>query len=84
MGDKASFKFDLNRITYREIIGFSKGDTSTQTEDVIQLLARVLVEWSFEAPITPENIENLGVVDFMRLQKAFNAEMNKVLEEGKN
>lgn len=84
MGKSVGFEFDLNRITYREIINFSVGDRAAQSGDIVDLLSRVLVSWPFDAPITPENIENLGVVDFMKLQREFNAAMNKVLEEGKN
>jgi hypothetical protein len=78
------FKFDLNRITYKEITKFSSLPDKDQQGQSIVLMAKCLIAWPKDDAITAENIEALGMLDFAHLQRAFRAELDEAFGTAKN
>lgn len=82
MADK--FKFDLNRMSYRELTELDELDATEVDNKSIELLAKVLVDWPFDKEIEAEVIKDLGLKDFLSVQRAFRNELDEVMDEGKN
>jgi len=66
----SEFKFDLNRVKYREILEFARRDPNAaanpQTEKRSrEIIARCLVEWPFDAEISDEALLDLGLRDYL-------------------
>lgn len=90
MAKDSAFKYDFNRVTYREMLELELGEgsedeltdeeKSLRTDESLELVARVLVEWPFDEEITVENMKDLGLEDFGSLQRSFRTAMNKIFQ----
>lgn len=81
MAKEAKFEFDLNRITYKELLALDDKDLEGKDNRMsLEMLIQTLVSWPFDLEITVENVENLGLVDFAELQGAFNDELDAVFQ----
>jgi len=80
---KEDFIFDFNRITYREILEMNIGgeDDKQVSEETLDLIARVLVSWSYDEEISRDAILDLGLVKFAALQLAFTDAMDSVFKK---
>lgn len=71
----SEFKFDFNRITYDEIQQLALLTEGEQEEISLGMLERCIVSWPYEGKITKANIRKLGMLNYIKLQKAFTAEL---------
>jgi hypothetical protein len=83
MGNE-SYRFDFNRVTYREVLELDLDDDENEkqaSEDTMELISRVLVEWPHDGEITVDAILDLGLEDFANLQLAFTEAMDSVFKK---
>lgn len=76
----ARFKFDFNRVTYREILEMDLEDDEQASDDTLSIIAQCLVSWPFEAEPSVESIKDLGLEDFAGLQTSFTAGLDGVFK----
>jgi len=82
----SEFKFDLNRVKYREILEFGRRDPNAPADPKTEkrsreIIARCLVEWPFDAEISEEALLDLGLRDYLMLQQAFNKAIEELFRE---
>lgn len=72
MSEEQGIVFDLNALTYNEVQKLDLLEPAEQEAYSIQLVAKAVTEWPFESDKTEAGIRELGLLDFMALQRAFN------------
>jgi hypothetical protein len=77
----SKFKFDFNRISYEEIMGYDGMKPDAQELLTRKLIAKVITEWPFDGEPTPNRIKKLGLVDYADLQNSFSGQLEKVFKK---
>lgn len=80
MADDNGFVIDFGRMTRKEYREWQKGRDKAKDFDVwdaTHLYSKIIVEWPFDEPITPEGYDNLSVLDARRVDEAVS---DKILE----
>lgn len=75
------FKFDFNRISYEEIMGFEGLKPDAQELLTRKLISKVITAWPFDGEPTPNRIKKLGLVDYANLQGAFSDQLEKIFKK---
>lgn len=72
MSENNGFEYDLNRISKREWREWLRGRDAVEdkdTWDAEHLYAKVIIAWPYDAPISAEGYESLGVLDALEVDE---------------
>ena len=83
--DKKVASFDLNRVSYQDILNLEAleelGDKEKANDASMDLMVRTIVSWEFVGDPSIEKIKEMGLVDFVALQRQFNTELKAIFRE---
>ena len=85
MGDTNVAKFDLNRVSYQDILNLEVledlGDKEKANDASMDLMVKTIMSWEFDGDPSIEKIKAMGLIDFVKLQRQFNAELKAIFHE---